>query len=147
MKSQIGKGHPFESMQLDSSGYLLDTHTFIWAVQEPNKLGTAAREIIEDSQTRLYLSSISAFEITNKYRIGKLPGCEYLVSNYTQIARQLGAVDLPVTLAHTWYAGQFEWSHRDPFDRILAAQAAMNNLILVSNDRAFKTLNYYELLW
>ena len=97
--------------------------------------------------TRVYLSTISAFEISNKYRIGKLPGFEYVASNYTQIAAQLGLLDLPISLAHSWFAGQFEWDHRDPFDRILVAQAAMENLILISNDSAFKTLDYYELLW
>lgn len=131
----------------EQKGYLLDTHTFVWAVQQPEKLGKTAREIIEQSTTKLYLSSISAFEITNKYRIGKLPGCEYLVSNYAEIARQLGVADLPISLAHTWFAGQFEWSHRDPFDRILAAQAALENLTLISNDKAFQTLNYYDLVW
>lgn len=131
----------------NEQGFLLDTHTFIWAAQEPEKLGVEARQIVEDPANTLYLSSISAFELTNKYRIGKLPECDYLVSNYTQIARQLGTVDLPITLAHTWFAGQFEWGHRDPFDRILAAQAAMENLILVSNDKAFDSLDYYELAW
>ena len=129
------------------SAFLLDTHTFIWAVQEPEKLGHAARKVIENSNNKLYLSAISAFEITNKYHIGKLPECEYFVQNYTQIAKKLGVIDLPVSLAHTWFAGQLEWNHRDPFDRLLAAQAAHDNLTLISNDRVFKTLNYYNLLW
>lgn len=149
MVKSIAASHTNDSFYESSieNGFLLDTHTFIWAVQEPKKLGKNALKIIEDPESKLYLSSISAFEITNKYRIGKLPGCEYLVNNYTQIARKLGVIDLPVALSHTWFAGQFEWSHRDPFDRILAAQAALENLPLISNDSAFRTLNYYELLW
>lgn len=145
--NQLAGSVPINIRNEKVQSFLLDTHTFIWAAQEPEKLSHKARGIIENRNNKLYLSAISAFEITNKYRIGKLPESEYLVQNYTQIAKKLEVIDLPITLAHTWFAGQLKWNHKDPFDRLLAAQAAHENLTLISNDSVFKTLNYYDLLW
>ena len=127
--------------------YLLDTHTFLWAVQEDWKLSENARKVIEDVDSLLFVSAISAYEITNKYRIGKLPGYAYVVENYLDILHRFGADEMPVCTRHANYAGNFEWAHRDPFDRILAAQAFLDNLILISNDSAFHSLSRVTVLW
>ncbi|MCL2483591.1 MAG: type II toxin-antitoxin system VapC family toxin [Propionibacteriaceae bacterium] len=126
---------------------LLDTHAFLWAAQEPSKLSLAAREAIEDLENRLYVSSISAFEIMTKHRLGKLPGFDPVIASYDTIMKRLQATDLPVSTAHAAFAGRFDWAHRDPFDRILAAQATLEDLQLVTVDHAFVDLPWVNTLW
>ena len=128
-------------------GYLLDTHTFLWAVREGRELSDNAKKAIEDVDAPLFVSAISAYEITNKYRIGKLPGYAYVAENYLDILRKFGADELPVSTRHANYAGKFEWDHRDPFDRLLAAQAFIENLSLITNDTAFHSLPWVTVLW
>ncbi|MDR0885675.1 MAG: type II toxin-antitoxin system VapC family toxin [Clostridiales Family XIII bacterium] len=127
--------------------YLLDTHALLWSVQEDDKLSKKARAVIENKENRLYVSAISAFEIANKFRIGKLPQYEHVVENYVQIVQKLGASDLPITAEQGHFAAKFEWHHRDPFDRIIAAQASIENMILISCDEVFHTLPWVEVLW
>jgi PIN domain nuclease of toxin-antitoxin system len=128
-------------------GYLLDTHVFLWAVQEDNKLSAPSRQIIEKLESKLFLSSITAFEIANKYRIGKLPAYSYVVENYNAIARKLAVAELPISSAHAFFAAKFDWEHRDPFDRILAAQAFLDDLVLITADNAFRSLSWVKTLW
>jgi len=128
-------------------GYLLDTHTFLWAVREGQELSDNARKAIEDIEAPLFVSVISAYEITNKHRIGKLPGYAYVVENYLDILRRFGAKELNVSTQHAYFAGSFEWAHRDPFDRLLAAQAFTENLTLITNDTAFSSLPWITVLW
>jgi PIN domain nuclease of toxin-antitoxin system len=127
--------------------YLLDTHTFLWAVQEDDKLSAEAKLVLEDLDSRLYLSAISAFEVSNKYRLGKLPEYEYIVENYGKVAQKLGVMELPITTDHAHFAAKFAWENRDPFDRILAAQASIENLTLITNDAAFEVLPWVNTLW
>ena len=82
-------------------GYLLDTHTFLWSVSEDQKLSDNARIVIEDSKTHLFVSPVSAYEIMNKYRIGKLPGYVTIAENYLDILHQLDASELPISTRHT----------------------------------------------
>ena len=132
---------------MGSVAYLLDTHVFLWAVQEDSKLSFNARNAIENTEALLYVSAISAFEITNKHRIGKLPEYTFVVENYLNIIQKLGAAELPVNTKHAQFAGKFEWPHRDPFDRVLAAQAFSDNLILITNDSVFQSLTWLNILW
>jgi PIN domain nuclease of toxin-antitoxin system len=127
--------------------YLLDTHTFLWAVQEEKLLSGNARRIIENRDNDLFLSSISAFEIANKYRIGKLPDYEYVVDNYPYIVLKLEAQELQVSTAHAFFAAKFEWKHRDPFDRILVSQASLENMPIITNDAAISSLDWIETIW
>ena len=127
--------------------YLLDTHAFLWAVSDSQRLGVKAREVIEDSTASIFLSAVSAYEIMNKCRIGKLPGYAQVAEDYLEILRQLGADELPIRTKHAHYAGQIEWDHRDPFDRLLAAQALIDDLTLISNDSAFQSLPALTVLW
>jgi PIN domain nuclease of toxin-antitoxin system len=131
----------------DYGGYLLDTHSFLWAIKEPHRLGSAARAVIEDPDTRLYLSSASAYELTYKSYLGKLPDYSFVVDNYVGFAHELGVIDLPITLGHAYQAGSMSWEHRDPFDRILAAQAALENLAFITNDSVFASLGWHDLVW
>ena len=128
-------------------GYLLDTHTFLWSVRECKKLSNKARKIIEDVDNPLYVSSASAYEIMNKHRIGKLPGFEYEAEYFFDILHTLGANELSINMKHAHLAGKIDWAHRDPFDRLLAAQAHIEKLTLVTNDSVFQTFPSITLLW
>ena len=127
--------------------YLLDTHTFLWSALCSHKLGDATKKVIDDENSRFFVSAVSAYEIMNKYRIGKLSEFEYVAKNYFDVIKQSGAIELLITSQHTHFAGMFEWSHRDPFDRLLAAQASIEKLTLITNDPAFETLPWVETLW
>ena len=127
--------------------YLLDTHTFLWAVRDDTRLGDKAKKVMNDKKAKKFVSAVSAYEIMNKHRIGKLPEYEYIAENYFDIFSELGADELPVSMRHAHFAGKFEWTHRDPFDRLLAAQAAADNLTLITNDPVFQELSWVTVLW
>ena len=132
---------------MGSVSYLLDTHTFLWAVRGSPKLSATALKTIKNIDIPLYISAVTAYEIMNKYRIGKLPEFEDIAKNYFAFAKKLDVITLPINEIHAHYAGEFEWEHRDPFDRLLAAQASIENLTLITNDPAFDTLNWVNTLW
>ena len=127
--------------------YLLDTHTLLWAVREPNKLGKSAKDILSDADNLIYVSAVSAYEIMYKHNLGKLSGFEDIADNYVSVILELGAVELPITMQHAHYAGQIKWSHRDPFDRMLAAQAHLDDLALITDDPNIKALSWVNTLW
>ena len=128
-------------------GYLLDTHTFLWAVRGSQELSGSAKSIILNTSVLVYVSAVSAYEIMNKYRIGKLHGFDDVAANYFDVVANLGVYDLPINTHHSHFAGEFNWVHRDPFDRLLAAQAFIENLILVTNDLAFDSLQWINTVW
>jgi len=126
---------------------LLDTHAFVWAIGAPSRLGAAAVELIEDATNELMVSAATAWELSTKVRLGKFPEAEPIVANYQSIVKRLGASDMPVTGDHALAAGTLSWRHRDPFDRMLAAQAIRENAVLVSKDPAFQHLAGLILRW
>ena len=128
-------------------GYLLDTHTFLWAVFESSKLSAIAKETLTDNGSNCFVSAVSAYEIMNKHRLGKLPDYAYIAQNYLNILRQFGARELPIKTSHAYYAGMLDWEHRDPFDRLLAAQAFVENLTLITDDSIFRTLPELVIMW
>ena len=127
--------------------YLLDTHVLLWAVQKDVNLSSATRPIIEQTNIPIFVSAVSAYEIMNKYRLGKLPDYSYVAENYLTIIRQLGIEELPIKTNHAHYAGSFEWEHRDPFDRFLAAQAFIEDMVLITNDKIFDSIPWLTTLW
>ena len=116
---------------------LLDTHTLLWALTEPDALSERARALLTDGTNMLVVSSASAWEISIKHRLGRLPEAEVLLASFAEHMQQLGAEELPLSVRHALAAGSFSSPHRDPFDRILAAQALIEGLPLVSRDPAF----------
>jgi PIN domain nuclease of toxin-antitoxin system len=116
---------------------LLDTHTFLWWLAGENALSPAARKAIGDEKNTIFVSAASAWEITTKYRIGKLPGVASIVGNLGEIIADQGFTALSISLQHGEVAGTLPGPHRDPFDRILVAQALLEKLILVSNEQPF----------
>lgn len=125
---------------------LLDTHVFLWALMVPENLSPSVRALLEDDDTGVFVSAVSAWEISTKYRLGKLPGAARVVADYPKAISGLQAEPLPITTAHALKAGLWSAPHRDPFDRMLAAQAAVESLPLVTTDRAMRQFGV-QLLW
>lgn len=125
---------------------LLDTHAFIWAVTEPSRLGAKARRAIQHADNEVLVSAASAWEIATKQRLGKLAGVDAIVADLASIIRKLQATELPIDQAHALKAGGYPQPHSDPFDRMLAAQAELEGLAVVSNDHALRQFGV-ELLW
>jgi PIN domain nuclease of toxin-antitoxin system len=116
---------------------LLDTHILLWALLEPQKLSPELRNALEDSDTTLLVSAATAWEIATKWRLGKLNQAQAVVEHYAMALHRLAAIELPISGAVARQAGLWDVPHRDPFDRLLAAQAQADNLVLASNDPAF----------
>lgn len=127
--------------------HLLDTHALLWAWTDPSRLGTHARAVIGARSSTLLVSAVSAWEIAVKHRLGKLPGAEGVIAGYGRSVARLGGRSLPVTEDHALLAGGLDWSHRDPFDRMLAAQAMVEGCPLVTQDSAFRDLPGVRIVW
>ncbi len=119
--------------------FLIDTHIFLWWLFDDPQLKNDCRSIIRDPTHIIFVSSASAWEIATKHRIGKLPEAQPLVTSYAQILAHSKLVELPITSAHALRAGSLPIAHRDPFDRMLMAQAELENMTLLTYDAAFKT--------
>ncbi|MBR8835327.1 MAG: type II toxin-antitoxin system VapC family toxin [Stigonema ocellatum SAG 48.90 = DSM 106950] len=119
--------------------YLIDTHIFLWWLFDDPKLHTESRDIIRNLDHRILVSSASAWEIATKYRIGKLPEAKQLVEQYSQILHQAKFIELAITTAHALRAGSLPIAHRDPFDRMIMAQAELESLPVITYDAAFQT--------
>ena len=118
---------------------LLDTHALLWWLLGDGRLSGAARQAIEDEANDVYVSAVSAMEIATKHRIGKLPQATSVAGKIAEIAYLNGFSELPLTLSHGDRAGSLAFDHRDPFDRLLIAQAVESGMLLVSNETLFDT--------
>lgn len=118
---------------------LLDTHALLWWLAGDTALTTTARAAIADEANSVFVSAASAWEITTKHRIGKLPAVAAIVYDLDRTIRDQGFASLPITLRHGQIAGNLPGQHRDPFDRMLIAQAIAEQLVLVSNETLFDT--------
>jgi PIN domain nuclease of toxin-antitoxin system len=124
---------------------LLDTHALIWVTYAPQKLGAASRLLLEDGENEVFVSSVSAFEIANKFRLGKLGEARTLALNFDSAIFDRGFTELPLTSAHARLAGELPIPNRDPFDRMLIAQAQIEQMTLVSNEATFDTFGVQRL--
>ena len=116
---------------------LLDTHAFLWWCEGSRRMSQSARSAVEDDGSEIFISAVSAWEITTKYRLGKLPQAEDIAVDVgAEIANQ-GFLELPVTVEEAARAGSLPGPHRDPFDRLLIAQAMSRSLVLVSIEPLF----------
>jgi PIN domain nuclease of toxin-antitoxin system len=115
---------------------LLDTHVWLWAVLEPDRLAHAAREAIENSRHALLVSAGSAWEIAIKHALGKLPLPEPPDTFVPRALAALGSGTAPlaITVQHAVASGALPNHHRDPFDRLLVAQAMCEGATLVTAD-------------
>ncbi len=118
---------------------LLDTHALIWFVEGSDKLRSSVRAVIEDQSNIVFVSAVSAMEITTKVRLGKLPSVKALAESFEAQILMRGFAPLAIELAHAERAGSMPGEHRDPFDRLLMAQALIEDLALVSNEKIFNS--------
>jgi PIN domain nuclease of toxin-antitoxin system len=117
---------------------LLDTHALLWWWKDDPRLSKLAAAAIADETNTVLVSAASAWEIATKHRIGKLPGVEKALSEFNELITADGFSHLAVAHNHAIKAGGFEAEHRDPFDRMLAAQAIIEGAALVTEDPAMK---------
>lgn len=116
---------------------LLDTHVLLWLATDSPRVGDTTRTLLADASER-HVSAASAYEIAVKTRLGKLPGGASVLDGWSRLLRNLQADELPLSVAHTVRAGRLDWSHRDPFDRMLVAQAQIEGLVLLTDDSAIR---------
>jgi PIN domain nuclease of toxin-antitoxin system len=124
----------------------LDTHAQLWWLMEPEKLSSLARSAIHDPVATVFVSAASGWELATKTRLGKLPGFEGLLQDLPSLLQQQDFQPLAVQVHHGVRAGGYTQPHRDPFDRLLAAQAELEGLQLVSLDPALAAFPC-RLLW
>lgn len=126
---------------------LLDTNVFLWALAEPKKLSTKARNAITKLENSVYVSPMTAYELSYKHHQGKLPAGAAIVASFGRQVAHLYATELSISAPHALAAGQLDWEHKDPFDRMLAAQAMVEGLTLVTADEELHAFEPVTTLW
>jgi len=122
--------------------YLLDTCTYIWFLMEPEQFSPEVRYILEDGNNRLFVSSITGVEISIKTSIGKLR----IDADHYQEVEARGLEHLPFRYQHSKLLETLPYHHRDPFDRMLIAQACCEQLTIITADQHFKNYPVLSLL-
>lgn len=110
---------------------LLDTHVALWALGEPDRLSDKGASLVADPAHEVYVSAVTVWEVEIKRAIGKLTAPD----DFATEVIERGFDGLPIDLAHASAAGRLPLLHADPFDRMLVAQAMVEGLTLVSDDR------------
>ncbi|TAF07160.1 MAG: type II toxin-antitoxin system VapC family toxin [Nostocales cyanobacterium] len=119
--------------------YLIDTHILLWWFFDDPKLDRSCREIIKNPDHHIFVSSVSPWEIATKYRIGKLPEAKDILPIYPQLLTQSQFIELAINSNHAIRAGTLPIDHRDPFDRMIMAQAEIEKMPVITYDQAFHT--------
>lgn len=120
---------------------ILDTHIFLWWLFDDPRLSKKLRRRLADPKQRCLVSSASVWEIATKYRLGKLPQAESVARNVPEWIGKAGFAALPISPSHAQLAGALNHTHRDPFDRMLVAQAKIEGLPLATDDAVLKTFD------
>ena len=116
---------------------LLDTRALIWWALDDPRLSRRAYTAISEQEGTVHVSAATAWEIATKVRLGKLVVDPSVSADLGAYLAEQGFVELAVTVAHGQRAGALPGAHRDPFDRMLIAQAQAENLVIVSNEAMF----------
>jgi PIN domain nuclease of toxin-antitoxin system len=116
------------------TSYLLDTHSLIWWWTEPARLGASARDTITEGADRIFVSVASVWEIAIKSHSGKLNQIEDFRRDYAPLMARNGFHSLRVSDVHALEAGFLDGAHRDPFDRLIAAQGLIEDLTVITRD-------------
>lgn len=124
---------------------LLDTHTLLWWVSGSAQLTARAKRAIASERNDVLVSAASAWEVTTKHRLGKLPLAGPLVVDFAREVHAQGFTSLPITMEHGQTAGALAHVHRDPFDRMLVSQALHEQLVIVSNETVFDDMGVIRL--
>ncbi len=126
--------------------YLLDTHGLIWWWEGSDKLPERVYTLLADPANRIYVSAVTAWEIATKVRADKLPSMSRYMTGYDAEVAASGFLALEVRSDHGLKGGLLNGDHRDPFDRLLAAQALIEGLIVITRDPSFAQFGC-EVLW
>ena len=124
---------------------LLDTHAFVWWLAGSSRLAETARRAVSIEENDIMVSAVSVWEIATKHRLGKLPEADALAGNMRAAIAGQGFEELPISVADAERAGRLAGDHRDPFDRMLVAQALAHDLVLVSNEDMFDRFGVHRL--
>ncbi|MFP5020039.1 type II toxin-antitoxin system VapC family toxin [Pseudonocardia phyllosphaerae] len=130
-----------------SGALVLDTHVLLWVLLDPGRVPEVTLTRIRDPRNDLLVSAASAWEIATKARPGNLGGADAVVHGYADHLALLGAGELPVTSADALTAGSLSWEHRDPFDRMIAAQCIRRSYPLVTADETLTAFPAVTTLW
>lgn len=125
---------------------LLDTHTLAWWLMDSPKLPINVRRLLEDADNVVFVSTISAYEMSLKHHRGRWPEVGPLVGAFEEVVAAEGFDLLPLSARHAIRAGSYGREHRDPFDRMLAAQAIVEDFLLVTDDKGMEVLGA-KTLW
>ena len=125
---------------------LLDTHTLLWWMTGDPRLSVRAREAVGAESAETFVSAASAWELATKLRLGKLPIAARLTHRMPESLAEQGFRTLAISVEHGRLGGLLPGEHRDPFDRILAAQALIEDMTLITADRVFPTFGV-KVLW
>jgi PIN domain nuclease of toxin-antitoxin system len=112
---------------------LLDTHTLLWLASTPSDVDASTLAVLADPNTNVSVSAASAWEIAIKTRLGRLDG-EALLSAWADIVADMSTTELPIESPDAILAGRLPWEHKDPFDRVIVAQALRRNLTIATRD-------------
>jgi PIN domain nuclease of toxin-antitoxin system len=115
---------------------LLDTHALVWWLEAKGNLSSKAKKIIENSETVVFVSAVSGWELAIKTQIGKFKSAELVHGLEREIEKE-GFIELPISMEHALLAGSLASRHKDPFDRLLVAQAQVEEVPILSNDKVF----------
>ncbi len=126
---------------------LFDSHALVWFLAGDARFSRRARAEAEADDAIVCVSAVTAWEVTNKVRIGKWPEAAVLAESFLETVARYGFEPLPITLEHARLAGLLPGPHRDPFDRMLAAQAQVEGIALVTADPVFRGLGVRVLWW
>ncbi|MBV8709046.1 MAG: type II toxin-antitoxin system VapC family toxin [Acidobacteriaceae bacterium] len=118
---------------------LLDTHALLWWLSDDPALTRAARMVIAETRNTIFVSAASAWEIATKVRLGKLPTAADLTTDFAGYLQREGFQILAISGEYAIRAGLLPGPHKDPFDRLLIAQAQAENMPIVSNESLFDT--------
>jgi|SRR5947209_6581376 len=125
---------------------LFDSHAFIWFLAGDRRFSDRARGVVTAEETVACVSAVTAWEIADKVRLGKWPQAAALAGSLGAIIDEHGFEPIPITLEQARVAGFLASAHRDPFDRMLAAQAQIEGMPLVTADPAFRSFGT-QVLW
>jgi PIN domain nuclease of toxin-antitoxin system len=129
----------------EAVGYLLDSHVLLWWWFEPERLSQSVQILLADPATTVLVSAASVWELSLKHHQGKLPELQQAIGDLPGLLQADGFQPLPIALAHGLRAGAYHKPHRDPFDRMLAAQAELERLVLLTADPQLSTFPCHTL--
>lgn len=113
---------------------LLDTNALLWLATDPDRVAPGARAVLSDQSNDIAVSAVSAWEIAIKSRLGRLDA-EPLLAAWSETLSAMGFDDLAIEAADGVMAGRLAWEHKDPFDRMIVAQAVRRGLVIATSDQ------------